>query len=636
MRQFQDIKETARNQLEAYLRQKGIDTRKPFTCLNPAHEDRHPSMRYDPRRLRVHCFACGADHDVFGVLGLEYGLASFAQQFQRACELFELNPVPVRLSTSPQELQKGNAAFSLQGKNPESIAAYCLTAQTRINDTAYPQERGLSREILHRFGVGFDPAFPADADTLWRALILPTGPESFTARNIDPTAHRRERIRKRGPSVIFNGEALYTADRPVFVVEGELDALSVIDVGGEAVALGSTTNVPRFLRMVDERAPVQPLILSMDNDAQGQRAADVLADALQVRAIPHYRGNMPIEHKDASEALQADREAFTALVEGLSLLDLQADISGCEEYLHTSIAHHLKGFLSGISESVNTHYVPTGFAALDDCLDGGLFEGLYILGAITSLGKTTFVLQIADQIAAGGQDVLLFSLEMARNELIAKSISRHTLLLAQARGEPMAHAKTVRGITVGVRYAGYTSLETALIEDAVRAYGAYAEHLFVSEGVGEIGVEQVRAGVAQHIEYTGRRPVVIVDYLQILSPANARATDKQNMDRAVLELKRISRDHKTPVIAVSSFNRAGYREVVTMEAFKESGAIEYSSDVLMGLQLQGAGGRDFDIIAQRAQNPRAVELIVLKNRNGASGSRLRFSYYPMFNYFSEA
>lgn len=127
----------------------------------------------------------------------------------------------------------------------------------------------------------------------------------------------------------------------------------------------------------------------------------------------------------------------------------------------------------------------------------------------------------------------------------------------------------------------------------------------------------------------------MVDYLQILAPFNDRATDKQNVDRAVLELKRISRDFKIPVLVISSFNRVNYREAVSMESFKESGAIEYSSDVLIGLQLRGAGESGFDPTEAKQRNPRDVEAVVLKNRNGPVGARIRFRYYPVFNFFAE-
>ncbi len=59
-----------------------------------------------------------------------------------------------------------------------------------------------------------------------------------------------------------------------------------------------------------------------------------------------------------------------------------------------------------------------------------------------------------------------------------------------------------------------------------------------------------------------------------------------------MELKRISRDFKTPVIGISSFNRDNYNNAVSMQSFKESGAIEYSSDILIGLQNKGAGEKD--------------------------------------------
>lgn len=64
-------------------------------------------------------------------------------------------------------------------------------------------------------------------------------------------------------------------------------------------------------------------------------------------------------------------------------------------------------------------------------------------------------------------------------------------------------------------------------------------------------------------------------------------------------------------------------------------AIEYSSDVLIGLQLKGAGTKEFDVTEAKAKNPREIELVILKNRNGATGKRIQYKYYPMFNYFEE-
>ena len=154
---------------------------------------------------------------------------------------------------------------------------------------------------------------------------------------------------------------------------------------------------------------------------------------------------------------------------------------------------------------------------------------------------------------------------------MAKSISRHTIERAIEDGIDPRNAKTARGITTGARYPQYNQTEIALINDAVKSYGEYAKHIFISEGIGDIGAEQIRKTVKQHIRFTGNVPVVVIDYIQILAPYNDRATDKQNTDKAVMELKRISRDYKTPVISISSFNRANYSVPVTMEAFKKAG-----------------------------------------------------------------
>ena len=122
--------------------------------------------------------------------------------------------------------------------------------------------------------------------------------------------------------------------------------------------------------------------------------------------------------KDANEALQSDRESLAYNV--LHILDRIREEEERKleeerkEYLRTATAYgHLKEFLNGVEASVKTPATPTGFTLFDEILDGGLYEGLYCIGAITSLGKTTLALQIADQIAnRTGKRILIFSLEM--------------------------------------------------------------------------------------------------------------------------------------------------------------------------------------------------------------------------------
>ena len=102
------------------------------------------------------------------------------------------------------------------------------------------------------------------------------------------------------------------------------------------------------------------------------------------------------------------------------------------------------------------------------------------------------------------------------------------------------------------------------------------------------------------------------------------------MDKAVLELKRLSRDLEIPVICISSFNRQSYNTDPSMQSFKESGAIEYSADVLIGLSSKT--GKENE--TKNTLIKKNLEVEILKNRNGKTG-KSNFEYYPAYNYFKE-
>ena len=591
------------------------------------------------------CFSCNEGGDIFDLIGKYEGITDYSEQLKRAGELFGVSIDSYRAKAQEdfREYQKQPKTEQYTHNSIHTTATdytqFFLQANRDIEKTNY--HRGLSLDTLNRFKIGYVESWrPPKAPNAPASprLIIPTSKESYLARDTReqiPEEQKPYSKIKVGSIHLFNAKALQNATKPIFIVEGELDALSIIDVGGEAVALGTTTKVKSLIELFKTKKPVQPLIIALDNDEAGEKAYKELSEGLQGLSIPFYRLNPAGQYKDANEALQHDREALRQAVEEAEHIQDEAEQAQREAYLNTSTAHYLQSFIDGIAARVNTPYIPTGFKKLDAVLDGGLYEGLYIVGAISSLGKTTLITQIADQIAQAGPDVLIFSLEMARAEIMAKSISRHTLQQVLTSGGDIRNAKTTRGITTGKRYENYSKTERELINGAIVAYSQYAEHIYISEGIGDIGAEQIRETVKQHTLFTGNTPVVIIDYLQILAPYSERATDKQNTDKAVMELKRISRDYKTPVIGISSFNRANYSVAVTMEAFKESGAIEYSSDVLIGLQLKGAGKKDFDANEAKKKSPREIELVILKNRNGSTGDKLGYRYYPLFNYFEE-
>ena len=618
------------------------------------------SVYYDEadRKMKWKCFACGkGSGDIFELIKEYEGIADFRGQVKRVRELFGLADRAERTENGQREPSQNHTKNERSRPQSEAqdepsekeqepdYSSLFAEWHKNIAQTDYPQKRGLSAEVIDRYNLGFCPSWKhpkvkSENVPYTPRLIIPTSSHSYLARDTRedvPEAERGFTKAKVGAVHFFNVEALQRAQKPVFIVEGEIDALSVIEVGGEAVGLGSAVMTNKFLSMVRENRPSQPLIICLDNDDAGNSKSAELEAGLEKLGIFFYRGDITNGYKDANEALIADRRGFTLAV--MEAEDKQEEEFRAEQqrYRRTSTAFYMENFLNGVNESVNTPTISTGFSKLDVVLEGGLYEGLYSLGAVSSLGKTTLAMQIGDQIAEKGHEVIIFALEMSRNELISKSISRITLQRTlRSDTKDMRLPKTSRGITSGKRYSQYSSLERDLINKSVREYWDYAYRIYIQEGIGDLGVNDVREAVRRHIEMTDNKPVVIIDYLQILAPANIRATDKQNMDTAIRELKRISRDFKIPVIAISSLSRAYYKSAVTFEGFKESGAIEYGSDVVIGLQLEGAGSNGFDYDKAKDKVPREVELVLLKNRQGRVGQKIGFKYYQAFNYFEES
>lgn len=291
-----------------------------------------------------------------------------------------------------------------------------------------------------------------------------------------------------------------------------------------------------------------------------------------------------------------------------------------------------------------TPAIPTGFSILDgpEALDGGLYPGLYIIGAMPSAGKTAFVEQIVDHIAAAGNDVLFFSLEMSTFELIARSISRKTYEIAKINVEserrPKEYLKCARKTRDLMRLERFLDFSVDELEIMNAAQVEYrdtsAPNLYIFEADGQIGVDYVRQQVEEHYNSTGRRAVIVIDYIQLLKPADVRATDKQNMDFNMLTLKQISRDFKAPLIGISSYSRTGYEGEARMQSARDSSSIEYSCDVMLGIHYKGAEDKEnFDIDEAKNKEVREIVISVLKNRNGVTGTKILFEYISKYNYF---
>jgi len=438
-----------------------------------------------------------------------------------------------------------------------------------------------------------------------------------------------------------------TESRFAFVCFKEGDAITLQKAGAPRVVLLDNVHESTLQELAGLQIKEAAFMAKGQNDEVERAQAYLEASGTLCEVIPIPGNFESIAQIGVFE--EGGLKAILQTVQGL--LDDRRELSRediREEYKKASAGAKIYDFLQGVTSGAQTAFIPTGHKDLDKALNGGLYPCFYVIGGISSIGKTAFTMQIADQVAAAGNDVLIFSLEMSEGELMARSISRHTF--ERVKGTPAENkAKTEQQITTKAFYTKYDKEELTLIEDAARDYGEYAGRIHIFEGVGNISAGQIKQQILEHIDLTGNKPLVIIDYLQIIAPEDIRATDKQNTDKNVLEIKRLTRDLSLPVLAISSFNRESYAEPVTMASFKESGAIEYSSDCLIGLQYAGMdyeGGenknrhleRVRDIIKDQNDNGKAgraqhIQAKVLKNRKGYKENYIKFSYYPRYSYF---
>ena len=346
-----------------------------------------------------------------------------------------------------------------------------------------------------------------------------------------------------------------------------------------------------------------------------------------------------------------------------------AEVAKNEQYLqqtnNISSLDNLLQAAENYRQGIRREVWPTGFFTLDSELDGGFYGSqLICIGAVSSLGKTSFCLQAATQMAEQGKDVLIFSLEMSRDELNAKTVSRYSHILTEEalRDHAFLDGFKTKFTTNEVLKGAVDSDQSVsreYFENAVKKAKAIAAHTYIYVGNNDVSVDKVAQVVKRHYAATGRKPVVILDYLQILNPTEEAVRNRYDVRRStnddITKLKVLAREFDIPVIVISAFNRASYTDPVSMSSFRESSGIEYSADILIGLQYKGMeyftdnsanGGRETDAahsarvlrLFEKMQtiaaegNAQPIELKLLKNRNGSRGT-LEFDFTPKYNFF---
>ena len=642
---YDEVKNELKSKLPDYLSELGINADKPFNCENPSHDDKNPSMVLNKKNgsTSVPCVGCGVSWDIFDLYAVETEQGTVNSDGTVTYDFKKImNELAKKYGINLPDYKPSQE--DLLDQKVGEMAQYTIkVAQAHLDETDYLKKRGISMELAKRFHLGYVPTWGNPKPALegkkiqqTPRIIIPTSAKTYLARDTRSNIPDEEKPYKKtkvGKAHLFNGKALLQDTKPIFLVEGEFDALSIMEASDkvEAVALGSTQN-QRILKDALDRVkhykananmPYDPLILiAMDNDDAGDMANHQIDQLLKgMHFVGHIVTHALVDyHKDANEALVADKARLTSNIEKI--------LKEPDQYLDN--------LMKRIEQNLNKQlFISTGFSNLDKVLDGGLYPQLYIIGAVSSLGKTTFTLQIADSIARQKRPVFFFSLETSKDTLTEKNISKITF---ETAGDDSSLPQTARSIDNGyfleIGKDGFKHPKVMKhVTNAFSMYKEYYQNLMINNGItnrpsAQDIYNQVQTYCVRHPDL---HPVVIVDYLQILKPMRDNMTDKEAVTSSVAKLNELTEKFHAPVILISSFNRQNYDSPVSMQSFKESGEIEYYSDVLMGLQYQDGQKPDFE--DTDPMTSRKIEAVILKNRNGVSRSKVGFDFYSAFNEF---
>lgn len=501
----------------------------------------------------------------------------------------------------------------------------------------YITGRGFSDYIIKKYRLGYD----AEKE----AVTIPhPGTDYYTRRIIAP-ADKKKYDNPAGvtaPAFLVkeSGDDMY------FITEGQLDALSIVQAGGKNVI--ATPHYPtRVKKMLDEgfklsgavivadRDPDRTRTVCLDGLTPGERKSKQLFEILQEKKIPAVIITPPEGYKDANDLLKADRQKLTGF------LFRGADKLRCNGFKAINASQYIKYGLYDTDMDYFRRYKDrkTGFNNIDKYLS--LYPGLATLTGSTSLGKTSFCVQLADQLTANGETVLYFALEQLPIEIITKSLSRRYYLKG---GHRLNNIDIRNGATDN------------LLENVRREYVDVAKRFTIVECDFTVTADDIKKYIGDFIRKTRIKPVVIIDYLQIISPPEgSRLDDRGRIDDAIKKFKLLSREYELFILLISNMARSSYREKIGEDSFKESGLIEFTSDYLFGLQpailenmdffiKKGSRGGEKDTTKAEKQKmidealqekERGIVFKSIKNRTGQKVFKAFFKYRPDYDTFIE-
>lgn len=384
----------------------------------------------------------------------------------------------------------------------------------------------------------------------------------------------------------------YKQDKPadIHLVAEELkrqDKLSAVGGAGYLTTLAQYAGTSAFIEEYVELVHAKALLRRMIHAAQ-------LVEKTALEEPADVYASLDDAQKMFFEISQEANPSVGVLIQEIfSGARAESGIAYLKELQERQERYALKG-----PEELGITGLPTHFIDLDKMINGLNRSNLMILAARPAMGKTSFALNIAENICFKNKvPVGIFSLEMSAEQLV------HRIVCSQAEVES-------EKIKIG-------SLNGGEYQRIVGAVNHMHQHVMIIDDQAGLKITDLRARARRMKESYGIQ-LLVIDYLQLISGSGASRT-AENRQNEISEisrlLKNLARELNIPIICLSQLSRKvedrqGHRPM--MSDLRESGSIEQDADVVMFLLR-----REY---YDPHDKPGMAELIVAKNRHGGVGN----------------
>ena len=390
-------------------------------------------------------------------------------------------------------------------------------------------------------------------------------------------------------SYFWNFESVKKHD-VTFFCEGEIDALTIINHGYNAVSYGSCNALGKLADKLNKdfaRDNSKFFIICPDNDSSGFNSIKAFQDKYKgvnyyVATIPSY----PLENKlvkDINDLHLYNKETCKNWLKNniANIEVVKAEIRNIKETLSKDDvellncgAHKQQLLNSILCENTTIHLSPR-FQRLDETI-GGFNVGLNFIGGGSGSGKTTVAMQMIEDFASLGYKCLVFSTEMSERNLITRSMARYGLEQRfNTKSTPILTNKQTREIT---------PFDEKANADKTFLFNGYMseikDNVYINSCTNEW--ESIKQNIIKFAScYQDKQHVILMDFIQNIISETEETIER--LRQILAELKVLAIEYNLVILAISALNRAGQRELGNTElsALRDTSNLEYLAESVL-------------------------------------------------------